>query len=753
ILLSKSSKLANPKNYNIEVNRDPEKAIYPASSLGKPSGRSPSLIADPIVNSSAEQLNDESGQKKGSKSLPLKTIIDNSSRYIKPGKILLILRNLGAGYIILLSVLLNYRNSFVEITSNVSFGSITSQEAKQYRISNTIDFAIYLKVPFYLLPDIKNEEDITYIKDTKVGDKFIRSVSGSKRKQVSILEYLTTRGSFDKILILDNSKQIFYGPRDKAILYIEDLSFIYDPIANKSDFLTSVSAPTIRIITTDFKDRFPRLIEELLATYNNLPIKLRIIAKLDYPNSPEAYYGVRSIFLLGIDGYYILISDPLEQQALIGSSLFYNTPDNIAGLFIKGGLLFFSLLYPTFIALAEITDSFVGRPVLAKYRDFALYYLSAFLFKFISAAFPNFDVATKASRFTIVATFIYTRYIIPKPDIYPYLRVRSITREQVLRLGDRQVYTGVRSTPPRAIEKPSENSGSDSEKSDATIDNQVKNLTYTVKTPYSDRVLLDNIQGFIKPGLIISIKLIAKPSILIFLDEPTSSLDSQAINNTSSKTVYFSDIGYYTRTVKKYFANYSTPYPRKANPAKHIIKVKQVKLITHRINISLFRNTEYINNKLIFRLVTALAISSNASSRSLVSYLLPLVLSPSFSLSLSIVVIYIRRARRRVLFVTSLIVSKLPYLVVYSSTFFVVMFYKILYTGIRQSIAALYYLDPFNYLFGAFLIFTTFSVDITYERGKLTVFNPPINEIYRRSTNLLNLDATENYKVYRYTTR
>jgi hypothetical protein len=61
----------------------------------------------------------------------------------------------------------------------------------------------------------------------------------------------------------------------------------------------------------------------------------------------------------------------------------------------------------------------------------------------------------------------------------------------------------------QAVEKPSENSGSDSEKSDATIDNQLvnntsvftwKNLSYTVKTPHGDRLLLDNIQGFVKPG-------------------------------------------------------------------------------------------------------------------------------------------------------------------------------------------------------------------------------------------------------------
>lgn len=75
----------------------------------------------------------------------------------------------------------------------------------------------------------------------------------------------------------------------------------------------------------------------------------------------------------------------------------------------------------------------------------------------------------------------------------------------------------------------------------------------------------------------------------------------------------------------------------------------------------------------------------------------------------------------------------------------------------------LYYLDPFNYLFGAFLTFTTFSVDITCERGELAVFDPPANETcgdylstYQqgmgRGTNLLNPGATENCEVCRYTT-
>ncbi|KAJ5741524.1 hypothetical protein N7533_010933 [Penicillium manginii] len=1326
----------------MEVNRDPEKAMYRASSLGKPSGRSSSPMADPIVSSSAEQSNDESGQKtgprdiaqwpitpdvlqirqrnesnggkskklgvtwqnltvkgissdalynenvlsqinpfgKGRKSPPLKTIIDNSSGCVKPGEMLLVLGNPGAGCTTLLSVLSNHRNGFAEITGDVSFGSMTSQEAKQYRgqiimnteeeiffpalsVGDTINFATRLKVPFHLPPDIKNEEEyaqiykefllkslgITHTKDTKVGDEFIRGVSGGERKRVSILECLATRGSvfswdnstrgldastaldwtkamramtdilglttiaslyqagnriyeqFDKILILDSGKQIFYGPRDEAVPYMEDLGFLCDPAANKSDFLTSVSVPA-----------------EAQDKHKNLPKKAAESAGYFHQVHTAT---IRQFQILWGDKKTLFIKQASTiVQALIGGSLFYNAPDNTAGLFIKGGSLFFSLLYPTFIALAEVTDSFVGRPILAKHRDFALHHPSAFvfaqvitdmpimlfqishfgivlyfmtgfqytaqaffifwlinlisalamtqLFKLIGAAFPNFDAATKASGFTIVAAFTYAGYMIPKPDMHPWFvwffwinpmayafeaLLANEFHDQVIpcvgpflvpngegyspETGGGQACTGVRGAPPgaisvtgdqylasmsfshsnlwrnfgilcawyvffvamtvfftsrwkqrgeggrglliprekqknvskalaadeesQAVKKPSENSGSDSENSDATIDYQLvnntsvftwKNLTYTVKTPHGDRVLLDNVQGFVKPGtlgalmgssgagkttlldvlaqrktdgtihgsvlvdgrplpvsfqrsagyveqmdvheplstvrealefsallrqnreiprkeklryvdmivkllqledlehtligrpgaglsveqrkrLTIGVELVAKPSILIFLDEPTSGLDGQAANNTvrflrklagvgqavlvtihqpsaelfaqfdtllllakGGKTVYFGDIGHHARTVNKYFADHGAQCPREANPAEHMIEVvsgslskgkdwnqvwlnspehekitqeldtlvadaaaqppgtvddghqfaapmwEQVKLVTHRMNISLFRNTEYINNKLILHILLSLyngfsfwSIGNSVSDlqQRLFTVFSFLFVAPGLISQLQPIFIdrrnvYETREKKSktyhwVPFVTGLIVSELPYLVVCGalyfvcwywtaglpndtkwagSTFFVAMFYEMLYTGIGQSIAAyapnatfaslvnplvittlvsfcgvfvpysqitpfwrywLYYLDPFNYLFGAFLTFTTFSVDITCERGELAVFNPPANETcgdylsaYQqgmgRGTNLLNPGATENCEVCRYTT-
>lgn len=55
------------------------------------------------------------------------------------------------------------------------------------------------------------------------------------------------------------------------------------------------------------------------------------------------------------------------------------------------------------------------------------------------------------------------------------------------------------------------NSSSTSSSDDTKVDDQLirntsvftwKNLSYTVKTPSGDRVLLDNVQGWVKPGML-----------------------------------------------------------------------------------------------------------------------------------------------------------------------------------------------------------------------------------------------------------
>lgn len=438
-------------------------------------------------------------------------------------------------------------------------------------VEDTINFAARNKVPRHLPPGVTTAEqyveenkdfllrlaDIPHTAHTRVGDAYTRGVSGGERKRVSILECLATRGSifcwdnstrgldastalewikamrvmtdvlglttivtlyqagngiydhFDKVLVLDEGKQVFYGPKDEAVPFMQDHGFIKQSGSNSADFLTGVTVPTERIIASGFEETFPRTAADLLAAYEASPIKPKMLAECrEYVSSAEAannttlfqesvahekHGGILArtptttslaiqIRAAVTRQYQIMWGDKstliMKQvatlvQALLGGSLFYAAPDNSAGLFLKGGALFFSILYNALIALAEVTDSFTGRPILAKHRSFALYSPTAIVlaqmaadipillfqvshfglvlyfmvglkmsagafftywitnfvtamsmtgfFRLVGAAFPTFDAATKASGLSIVALFVYMGYMIPKSEMHPWL--------------------------------------------------------------------------------------------------------------------------------------------------------------------------------------------------------------------------------------------------------------------------------------------------------------------------------------------
>lgn len=237
-------------------------------------------------------------------------------------------------------------------------------------------------------------------------------------------------------------------------------------------------------------------------------------------------------------------------------------------------------------------------------------------------------------------------------------------------------------------------------------------------------------------------------AVLVTIHQPSADLfaqfDTLLLLAKGGKTVYFGDIGHHARTVKKYFADHGAPCPREANPAEHMIEVvsgslakgkdwnqvwlnspehkkitqeldtlvadaaaqppgtvddghqfaapmwEQVKLVTHRMNISLFRNTEYINNKLILHILLSLyngfsfwSIGNSISDlqQRLFTVFSFLFVAPGLISQLQPIFIdrrnvYETREKKSktyhwVPFVTGLIVSELPYLVVCGVLYFV----------------------------------------------------------------------------------
>ncbi|PSN65506.1 ABC transporter [Corynespora cassiicola Philippines] len=516
----------------------------------------------------------------------LKKILDGSSGCVKPGEMLLVLGRPGSGCTTLLKMLANKRKGYSEVEGDVHFGSLDAKAAAKYRgyivmnteeelfyptltVGHTMDFATRLNIPNTLPKNATNKEDfrtgfknflldsmgISHTQDTKVGDAFVRGVSGGERKRVSIIETLCTRGSvmcwdnstrgldastaleytralrsmtdamglstivtlyqagngiydlFDKVLVLDEGKQVYYGPRDLARPFMESQGFVCRDGANVADFLTGVTVPSERQIKPGFESRFPRNNVELEQIYQQSPIKTDMDRELAYPTTDEALTNTREfceavtldksprllksspmtvsfqdqVKACVIRQYQIIWGDKatffIKQgstivQALIVGSLFYNAPDNSAGLFIKGGALFMALLYNALMAMSEVTDSYAGRPILAKHKNFAFYNPAAFciaqitadvpilfvqvtcfiiilywmsalkataaafftcwfivylvtfvmtaFFRMIGAAFPNFDAASKVSGFSVTALILYIGYQIKKPAMHPW---------------------------------------------------------------------------------------------------------------------------------------------------------------------------------------------------------------------------------------------------------------------------------------------------------------------------------------------
>lgn len=147
---------------------------------------------------------------------------------------------------------------------------------------------------------------LSHTYNTKVGNDFVRGVSGGERKRVSIAEMAlagspiaawdnSTRGldaataleftkslrlmsnlagnvhavaiyqasqaiydEFDKAVVLYEGRQIYYGPAEEAKQYFLDMGYQCPPRQTTGDFLTSVTNPLERKVREGYEDRVPR---------------------------------------------------------------------------------------------------------------------------------------------------------------------------------------------------------------------------------------------------------------------------------------------------------------------------------------------------------------------------------------------------------------------------------------------------------------------------------------------------------------
>ncbi|PGH13961.1 hypothetical protein AJ79_03376 [Helicocarpus griseus UAMH5409] len=158
---------------------------------------------------------------------------------------------------------------------------------------------------------------ISHTKNTRVGNEYIRGVSGGERKRVTISEAAlsnapfqcwdnSTRGldsanaiefcktlrlqtelfrttcavsiyqapqsaydQFDKALLIYEGRQIFFGRADAAKQYFIDLGFECPSRQTTPDFLTSITSPQERIVRAGWENKAPRTPDEFVTAWKS----------------------------------------------------------------------------------------------------------------------------------------------------------------------------------------------------------------------------------------------------------------------------------------------------------------------------------------------------------------------------------------------------------------------------------------------------------------------------------------------------
>ncbi|KAF2716971.1 hypothetical protein K431DRAFT_316157 [Polychaeton citri CBS 116435] len=354
---------------------------------------------------------------------------------------------------------------------------------------------------------------ISHTKYTLVGDDYTRGVSGGERKRVSIAETLaskatvitwdnSTRGldastaldyakslrimtdisnrttlvtlyqagegiyeQMDKVLVIDQGREIYSGPAKEAKQYFIDLGFECPERQTTADFLTAVTDPIERRFRPGFEGRCPKSPDELEKAFRNSQAYQKVLADVaDYEKhlsetnyeearefegtvqegkskyvrkqSPYTVSFPRQVLACVKREYWLLFGDTatlwtkifiLISNGLIVGSLFYGNPENTAGAFTRGGALFFSILFNGWLQLTELMKAVAGRNVVARHKDYAFYRPSAVSIGRVIADFPVIAVqcllfglimyfmsslTIEAGRFWIYMLFVYVTTIL-----------------------------------------------------------------------------------------------------------------------------------------------------------------------------------------------------------------------------------------------------------------------------------------------------------------------------------------------------
>ncbi|KAM5352150.1 hypothetical protein ACJ41O_004873 [Fusarium nematophilum] len=197
---------------------------------------------------------------------------------------------------------------------------------------------------------------------------------------------------FDKVIVLYEGRQIFFGQADHAKAYFEQLGFICPEQQTTADFLTSMTSHSERVIRPGWEGRVPRTPEEFVEAWQGSQQRSRLLDEIDYYLEQHPFDGEhhreffesrridqsrmqreRSPFNLsyweqmGITlwrGWTLLKGDPSISLTMLS-------------FFRRTVLLFFIVLINAFGSILEIMTLYAKRKIVEKHARYAFYHPSS----------------------------------------------------------------------------------------------------------------------------------------------------------------------------------------------------------------------------------------------------------------------------------------------------------------------------------------------------------------------------------------
>ncbi|KAK9429132.1 ABC-2 type transporter-domain-containing protein [Lipomyces doorenjongii] len=359
-----------------------------------------------------------------------------------------------------------------QFRGEVLYNAETDVHFPHLTVGQTLYFAALARTPSNRINGVSREQYAAHMRDvvmamlglshtvnTKVGDDFVRGVSGGERKRVSIAEAMlggaplqcwdnSTRGldsataltfirnlklfaqttqttslvslyqasqdaydEFDKVIVLYQGRQIFFGSTKIAKKFFFDMGFTCPERQTTGDFLTSLTNPSERMVQPGFEDRVPRTPDEFAQRWKDSDVRRLLMQEIDefdkkYPfNGPSLHsftqsrkanqadhISVKSPYTVSIPMqiklcvmrgfqrlrgdltlfFTTIISNVI--MALVVSSVFYNLPQTTGSFYSRGALLFFAILLNAFASALEILTLYAQRPIVEKHTRYAFYH-------------------------------------------------------------------------------------------------------------------------------------------------------------------------------------------------------------------------------------------------------------------------------------------------------------------------------------------------------------------------------------------